>query len=157
MKKAKINPNVRTSSYLDKIRKLTQELGDLAREGYCKDPACKECGEILEESPVGIMVVDHRGTMLMVNKLITKFFGYSRRELLGQKVEMLVPIGKKTVHKTHVKNFFEKNIIRYLGEAKGIYGRHKNGTLLHIDLAINTYEINGNLHGVAVINLMKDD
>ncbi|NOX25649.1 MAG: response regulator [Deltaproteobacteria bacterium] len=46
---------------------------------------------MLESSPDGIIFVDVSGKILLANRQIERLFGYERRELLGQKVEMLIP------------------------------------------------------------------
>ena len=46
---------------------------------------------VVESAPNGIVMVDHVGKILLVNTQIEKSFGYSRTELIGQRIEMLVP------------------------------------------------------------------
>ena len=51
----------------------------------------------LEVSPSGIMVVEPDGTIAMVNRELERQFAYSRDELIGRSVEMLLPEASRLV------------------------------------------------------------
>src|SRR5678810_1120095 len=56
----------------------------------------------VEASPNGMLMVDASGMILMVNAQVEKEFGYSRTELIGKPVEMLLPHGVREKHKMHL-------------------------------------------------------
>jgi PAS domain S-box-containing protein len=56
---------------------------------------------LLESAPDAMLVVDGEGTMVVVNRQAERLFGYSRQELLGQPVEMLMPAKARDSHECH--------------------------------------------------------
>src|SRR5271157_2085671 len=46
---------------------------------------------IVEAAPIGMVVVNREGTILMVNAHMEKLFGYSRAQLVNQPIETLIP------------------------------------------------------------------
>jgi len=53
---------------------------------------------LLESAPDGIVVVDRSGTIVIVNSQTERMFGYTREELLGNKIELLVPTSARSHH-----------------------------------------------------------
>ncbi|BBD07393.1 PAS domain S-box protein [Desulfovibrio ferrophilus] len=58
----------------------------------------KRIEALLESAPDGMIVVDDQGTILVVNSQTEALSGYSREELLGKKIEMLVPQAVRPRH-----------------------------------------------------------
>ena len=62
----------------------------------------------VEACPSGMVMIDRTGKMAMVNTEIESQFGYTREELIGQPVEMLVPERLRTQHARHRHGFTPK-------------------------------------------------
>ena len=60
---------------------------------------------LLESAPDAIIVVDSDGCMVLVNAMTEQLFGYSRRELVGEPVELLIPERYHEVHRRHRKRY----------------------------------------------------
>ena len=71
--------------------------------------------QILETAPDAMVVIDQEGGMVLVNAKMEKLFGYGREELLGKKIEMLVPERFRQRHPGHRKNFFAGAHARPMG------------------------------------------
>ena len=54
--------------------------------------------QVIEAAPNGLVLVGHEGTMLLVNSQAEQIFGYERQELIGQLLEMLVPVRFRDSH-----------------------------------------------------------
>ena len=50
---------------------------------------------LIDSAPDGILLVDEEGTIVMLNEAAEQLFGFGREELLGQKVEALIPPGRR--------------------------------------------------------------
>jgi PAS domain S-box-containing protein len=85
-----------------------------------------------EASPNGILLVNSKGEMVLVNAHVEKLFGYDRDELVGKSVHTLVPEGLLT--KDPVP---EEGI---LGRAGELIGRRKDGTEIPVEVGLNAIE-----------------
>jgi PAS domain-containing protein len=65
---------------------------------------------LLEAAPDAIAIVDHAGKMQIVNSQTEKLFGYSRAELLGQDIEVLMPGRFRNRHAGHITHFFRTRV-----------------------------------------------
>jgi len=83
---------------------------------------------VIDTTPNGIVMSDAEGVILFVSKGLAKMFGYERHELIGQTVEMLLPI---RFRKNHVKMrhiFNHHPVAREMGEGGELFGRRKDGS-----------------------------
>ena len=61
---------------------------------------------LLESASQGIISVDQRGTIVLVNRRAEEMFGYERRELLGNQLEILLPESKRDLHNSARAGYF---------------------------------------------------
>src|SRR5215472_1989687 len=83
---------------------------------------------LLEAAPEAIVVTQRDGRIVRVNTQAERLFGYPREELLGQNVEVLLPL---RVRRRHVKKrvaYFSHSKVRPMGTALQLYARRKDGT-----------------------------
>ncbi|HWQ90699.1 MAG TPA: PAS domain S-box protein, partial [Clostridia bacterium] len=76
---------------------------------------CTTFREFLESAPDAVVVVDREGRMVIVNHLTEAMFGYSREELLGQPVELLVPERDQGTHAGGDRGYFRAPRTRAMG------------------------------------------
>ena len=82
---------------------------------------------MVESSPNAIVMIAPTGFIDMVNAQAERMFGYSRNELLGQPIEMLVPERYRRNHPHLRTSFFERPVSRWLGAGRDLYGLRKDG------------------------------
>lgn len=93
---------------------------------------------LLESAPDGIVVVDTSGRIVIVNGQTEKIFGYSRDELIGQPVEVLVPDRYKSVHVAHRDGYFQSPKTRPMGAAgMSLTGRKRDGTEFPVEISLS--------------------
>jgi protein-histidine pros-kinase len=56
---------------------------------------------VIEAAPSGMLMIDHQGAIVLSNQLLTQQFGYSQEELLGQPMEVLMPVRFRDQHPAH--------------------------------------------------------
>ncbi len=83
---------------------------------------------LLESAPDAIVIVDAEGEIKLVNKETEKLFGYSRQELLGQRVEMLVPERYQQYHSGHRAEYVAEPRVRPMGVGLELFGHRKDGS-----------------------------
>jgi PAS domain S-box-containing protein len=82
---------------------------------------------LLESAPDAIVIVDQHGTIVLVNARAEQLFGYSREELVGAPVEMLLPKALGPRHLSHRKDFMAEPRARAMGDGLDLRARRKDG------------------------------
>jgi PAS domain S-box-containing protein len=94
-------------------------------------------GLLAEAMPIGLVLADQDGKIVLVNSQTEKIFGYRREELLGRSIEVLVPETFRKVHTELRRGFAAEPQIRDLGVGRDLYGRHKDGAIVPVEIGLN--------------------
>lgn len=92
---------------------------------------------LLEAAPNGFVLVDEKGTIKLMNASAEKLFGYSREELAGKNVEVLVPVQQVDTHHKVRSSYQENPEVRQMGLGRDLSGRRKDGTEFPIEIGLN--------------------
>jgi len=90
----------------------------------------------LEASPSGLLAVDRTGTISMVNAALERQFGYSRSELIGAPVEILLPPALKAVHKEHRSGYLTQPQTRQMGVGRELVARRRDGSEFPVEIGL---------------------
>jgi len=91
----------------------------------------------IDASPTGMLLVDGRGIISMVNAQVEKLFGYTRAELLGKPIELLVPERFRGHHADLRQGFSAHPTIRTIGAGRDLYGLRKDQREVPIEIGLN--------------------
>ncbi|MDX6499547.1 MAG: hypothetical protein QOG23_2807 [Blastocatellia bacterium] len=92
---------------------------------------------VVEASPSAMIMVNREGRITLVNTQTENLFGYSRGELLDQPMEMLVPERYRGAHPSHRAGFFQTPSSRAMGVGRDLFGLHKDGSKMPIEIGLN--------------------
>jgi len=95
---------------------------------------------VVEASPSAMILVDNRGRIALVNTQTEKLFGYSREELLGNSIEMLIPEELRGSHQQSRQDFEDEPTTRNMGAGRDLFGRRKDGSNVPIEIGLNPIE-----------------
>jgi len=107
--------------------------------------------KLLEAAPDAILEVNPDGQIMLLNEAAERIFGYSRGELLGQNVEMLVPAAMRGGHSQHRDSYAHHPKTRPMGTGLELQGQRKDGTLFPVEISLSPNWINGSLHVIASV------
>jgi PAS domain S-box-containing protein len=106
---------------------------------------------IVEAAPGGLLMADEAGTIVLVNALVEQQFGYTREELMGQPVEMLVPERFRANHQGHRARFHGAPSQRQMGQGRDLFGVRKNRSEFPIEIGLTPIQTDKGLRILAAI------
>ncbi len=108
---------------------------------------------LLEAIPDAIVAVDGAGTILQVNSQTEEMFGYQADELIGQKVEILVPAKHKQAHERHRDGFAFTPRVRRMGAGLDLYGRRRDGSEFPVEISLSPVQAK---KGLLILSAIRD-
>jgi PAS domain S-box-containing protein len=96
-----------------------------------------EFRELVESAPDGILVCDRDGTIVLVNAQIERIFGYPRDELVGKRIETLIPERFTARHPQHVASYAGAPRSRPMGGGLALFGRRRDGSEFPVEISLS--------------------
>jgi PAS domain S-box-containing protein len=106
---------------------------------------------VLEAEPAGLVAVDDKGEIELVNAAVERHLGYARDELLGRSVDILVPDGLRGDHAAYRAGFAAQPESRPMGAGRDLHAQRKDGSLLPVEIGLNPVQRNGRVGALATI------
>lgn len=107
---------------------------------------------LLDAAVDAIIVADHAGEILRVNKAAADLFGHSVEYLVGQNVRVLMPSEMAVRHDGFLRHHLETGEKRIIGVGRDVEGLHADGTLLPLHLSVGRADIAGEVAFVGILH-----
>lgn len=111
----------------------------------------RRLAQIFEAMPVGLVVVDGRGTIAEVNSTLAGQFGYRPSDLIGQRLELLLPERYRAGHGEHMRSYAANPVSRMMGSGRDLTGLHRKGHEFPIEIALTRIEGNAEPGYLAIV------
>jgi PAS domain S-box-containing protein len=106
---------------------------------------------LFENATEGIILTNGTGNIVMANPATEKMFDYSKGELIGKPIEILIPDKFKPHHHQLREGFYHKPSNRVMGQGRDLNGRKKDGADMPVEVSLSHYQRDGELFVIAFI------
>ena len=121
--------------------------GEQRRSQRSRDPApdadVSLYRTLIDLAPDAMVGVDEAGTIVLVNAQAEALFGYSRDELLGRSVELLVPDAARRAHPRHREDYARDPRPRPMGLGRALAARRSDGTEFPAEISLASVDTDG--------------
>jgi PAS domain S-box-containing protein len=105
----------------------------------------------LESASESIVATDAAGRIVLVNARTETMFGYTRAELVGQAVELLIPTRAREAHVRHRAAYMAAPRVRSMGKGLDLAGRKKDGTEFPVEVSLSYVQSDEGIRAIAFI------
>ena len=92
---------------------------------------------VLDSAPDAMIIIDARGTILFANRQVGPMFGYDPAEIVGARVELLLPERFRIKHVGHRQTFSHNVRVRPMGMGLELFGMRKDGTEFPVEISLS--------------------
>ncbi len=107
---------------------------------------------LLESAAQAIIATDRTGKIVLANDRTEAMFGFTRQELLGSAIEMLLPASKREAHVPRRDEYFHHPRTRPMGTGMELAGQRKDGSEFPVEVSLSSVEVEGALYGIAFVS-----
>ncbi|MEP7377213.1 MAG: PAS domain S-box protein [Chitinophagaceae bacterium] len=108
---------------------------------------------LLDAAPDATIIVNEGGVIKLINQQTVNLLGYTRNELIGQPVEILMPQVLKSEHIRHREGFMKSAKVRSMGAGMELRAVRKDGTNFPVEISLSPIRTND---GVLVSASVRD-
>jgi PAS domain S-box-containing protein len=105
----------------------------------------------VDAAPNAMIMVNAEGKIELINPEVESVFGYSRQELVGRPVEILIPNRFRSEHPSYRRGYLAEPKVRAMGAGRELYGRRKDGSEVPIEIGLSPLHTSGGLFVLASI------
>jgi PAS domain S-box-containing protein len=95
---------------------------------------------VVESAPNAMLLMNSSGIITLVNRQVEILFNYDRSELIGNKIEMLIPERFRGKHPGHRESFFSSPQTRAMGAGRDLFAKKKDGQEVQVEIGLNPIE-----------------
>lgn len=111
---------------------------------------------LLEAAPDAMVIVNAAGGVVLVNSQLEKMFGWTRAEIIGQPVEVLIPKHLHPKHQKHRSGYFSDLRTRPMGSELELSGVRKDGVEFQVEISLSPLETEEGPFAIAAIRDITD-
>jgi diguanylate cyclase (GGDEF)-like protein/PAS domain S-box-containing protein len=109
--------------------------------------------ELLDAAPDAMIIADTHGMIIYANDQTGALFGYSRSELIGKQIEMLLPERYRTSHPGLRVSYAHNPRLRPMGEDLELYAQHRSGSEFRVEIRLSALQT---AEGLVISSTIRD-
>lgn len=106
---------------------------------------------LLNSAIDAIITIDETGAIVRLNPAAETMFGYSREDLLGSNIKLLIPEPFKSLHDDFIDNYLRSGVSKIIGIGREVEVQSQDGRLIPCDLAITEVKIADKLYFTGIL------
>ncbi len=106
---------------------------------------------LFDHATIGIIVTDNRGRIINFNPFAQSQFGYTKAEVTGNSIEMLLPENFRHSHVKMRNHFYEHPSPRRMGEGRDLFAQKKDGTRFPVEISLSFYHSRNEVYVIAFV------
>lgn len=126
------------------------------KELYDITSEAKRLEAIINTATDGIITIDDRGVIGTFNPAAEKLFGWLPSEVIGQKINILMPTPYRAAHDGYMERYHAEGKPRIIGIGREVEGIRKDGTIFPLRLAVSEMYIDGQRLYTGIIHDLSD-
>jgi len=127
----------------ERTQNLSEQIEERQRIEAVVSAKQRYLSAVLETMADGIITIETNGIIDSVNRSAEQIFGYTSDELKGKNVRILMNSRDSNNHDLYIKRYAASGSSRFINKGRRLTGRHKDGSEIHVEIAINDTEIDG--------------
>lgn len=96
----------------------------------------KQFRDLLEVAPEAMIFTQLDGMIMIANAQASKLFGYARDELIGQSIEVVVPVWHRSINISQQQKFSNNLKNQLMGERRELVGLRKDGVEIPVEISL---------------------
>ena len=138
-----MHATTRARSWCRGPRDMLQASGELARSA-------------LDAAPDAMIIIDDQGIIRFANRQVTALFGYAHDDIVGRRVEELMPERFRKRHVSHRQDYTAALRLRPMGAGLALFGRRQDGTEFPVEISLSPIAAGDNVLVAAAIRDVTD-
>ena len=106
---------------------------------------------LFEAVSEGVIVVDKNQKIVAINSSAERIFDYENKELINQKLDILIPKKYHENHSSHVADFMKKRDTRQIGQGRELSGVKKNNEEFPLEIGLNPFNLDNETFVMALV------
>lgn len=118
---------------------------------------------VVDSAYDAIVTIDQSHNITLFNRAAENLFGYTAAEVLGQRIETLLPETARPHHSRNVRKFAESPLTELrpmnpprMDASNSVFGRHRDGSIIPVEIAISRIDVDGHTEFTAVVRDITD-
>lgn len=107
---------------------------------------------LFNNAAIGIIIANKAGNIVLANKFALNQFGFEEKELIGQKIELLIPMRFRARHEKHRERYHEHAHSRPMGSGLELYAVKKDKTEFPVEVSLSAYTTPDGEYAIAFVS-----